>query len=255
MTKRIRRFRSPIVALGAVVLPVLACGGGDKKPADAPPPPQQGYNSYPPQQQGYPPPQGYPQQPPQGQQGYPPPQPSQPPPQPQAFPPPQPQPTGSAAPLPGAAVPPDLLSQIAAAGAAILANPSGGLSADPVEIGVKFAAQRFAPGMQPEGQMAKDQLAENGHKEMMISLQGGKCYTIIGFSPLGGIRNLDLHLLAPPFYNIQAGQDDSTDNTAVIGKGNSPLCPITPFPLQYKLDIHSRAGAGQVGVQVFSKNK
>ena len=137
-------------------------------------------------------------------------------------------------------------------------NPSGGaggLTADPTELGIKVAAARFAPGMQPEGQMAKDNLQQDGHKEMMISMQGGKCYTIIGFSPLGGIKNLDLHLLAPPFYNVQAGQDDSTDNTAVIGRGNNPTCPITPFPLQYKVDLHARNGAGPVGVQVFSKSK
>ena len=52
-----------------------------------------------------------------------------------------------------------------------------------------------------------------------------------------------------------AGQDGTASNTAVIGKGSNPTCPLTPFPLQYKLDIHAKNGGGQFGVQVFSKNK
>jgi hypothetical protein len=256
MKQRIRFFttsRSSFAALAAiVVVPVIACGGGDKTPP-ANPQQQQGMNQqgFPQQQQQFPQQQGqFPQQQQQPQQGQFPQQQ-----QPQQG--QQPAAAGSGA-LPGSPVPQDLLAQIMGAGAAIMQNPSGGaggLTGDPTELGIKLAAARFAPGMQPEGQMAKDNLQQDGHKEMMISMQGGKCYTIIGFSPLGGIKNLDLHLLAPPFYNVQAGQDDSTDNTAVSGRGNNPTCPITPFPLQYKVDLHARNGAGPVGVQVFSKSK
>ena len=131
----------------------------------------------------------------------------------------------------------------------------GGVAGDPIEGGLKAAAARFAPNMQPEGQMAKDSLPENGHKEMLITLAAGKCYSIIGFSPVGQVRNLNLRLLAPPFYNVQTGQDDTNDNTPVIGKGNSPVCPMSPFPLQYKLDIHAGQGTGQFGVQVYSRAK
>ena len=262
MTLRIRSFTisRSVVALAttAVLVPVIACGGGDKTPPANPQ--QQGMNQqgqqqgqFPQQQQQ----QQFPQQ--QGQQqgqGFPQQQ------QPQQFPQQQGQQQQGqqppAAGLPAQPVPQDLLAQIMGAGAAIMQNPggaAGGLTADPTELGIKIAAARFAPGMQPEGQMAKDNLQQDGHKEMMISMQGGKCYTIIGFSPLGAIKNLDLHLLAPPFYNVQAGQDDSQDNTAVIGRGNNPTCPITPFPLQYKVDLHAKSGSGPVGVQLFSKSK
>ena len=262
--------------LPLVAASMIACGSD--KPAENPQ--QQGYNQqgqypqqqgYPPQQQGqYPQQQGYPPQQ-QGQypqqQGYPPQQQGQypqqqPPPQqyPQQPPPQQPPPaaSGSAAPaaggIPGFPIDPALLAQIQQAGAAVMA-PGAAVGGDMVDLGLKAAAARYAPGMQPEGAMAKDNLAEGAHKEMMITMQGGKCYTIIGFSPLGGIRNVDLHLMSPPFYNVQAGADTSADNTAVIGGGNAPTCPITPFPIQYKLDIQAKQGAGQVGVQVYSKNK
>ncbi|MGH7281279.1 MAG: hypothetical protein ACRELY_07140, partial [Polyangiaceae bacterium] len=74
-------------------------------------------------------------------------------------------------------------------------------------------------------------------------------------SPLGQITNLNATLLSPPFYNTSAGADNMTGPTAVIGGGNSPLCPITPFPLQYKLDLAAVAGQGTFGVQLYSKAK
>jgi hypothetical protein len=277
MTNKKTSYRSfglaTLLAVTAAV-PMMACGG-DSKPAENPQ--QQGYNQqgqYPqqqgqyPQQQGqYPQQQGqYPQQQgqyPQQQGQYPQQQPQQ---QPQGqYPqqqPPQQQPPQQQPPAAGSAAPPspfpgldpNLLAQIQAAGAAVMA-PGGAVGGDMTDLGLKAAAARYAPGMQPEGAMAKDTLAENGHKEMTVTMQGGKCYTIIGFSPLGGIKNVDLHLMAPPFYNVQAGADSSADNTAVIGGGNQPTCPITPFPIQYKLDIHAKQGGGPVGVQVYSKTK
>ncbi|HWL87300.1 MAG TPA: hypothetical protein VNO21_15960 [Polyangiaceae bacterium] len=164
-----------------------------------------------------------------------------------------PAPAGAPSPLPDIPVDPGLLRQIGSASLAVLSP--GGVAGDPIEGGIKAASARYAPNMQPEGQMAKDSMQENAHKEMLVTLTGGKCYTIIGFSPAGQIRNLDLHLLSPPFYNVQAGQDDTVDGTPAIGKGANPICPLTPFLLQYKLDIHAQKGSGPFGVQVFSRIK
>jgi hypothetical protein len=235
--------------------------------------PQQGYpQQYP--QQGYPqqqyPQQGYPQQQagyPQQQQtppGYP--QQQTPPGYPQQQAPagyptaaPQPGASGSTAPL-GSVVTTDpnqlqaIFQQAAAAGQALLQQP-GSIAGDAVEIGIKAIALREAPNMQPEGQIAKGNLAEGGHLEFMVPMTGGKCYTLIGFSPPGGIQNVDLNLLAPPFYNVMAGQDTTSDAHPVIGKHPNPMCPIVPIAVQYKVDIVARKGAGMVGVQVYSKNK
>jgi hypothetical protein len=152
------------------------------------------------------------------------------------------QPPG-AAPAPGSTAP--------AGGGAI----PGGMPTDLVDAGIKVVALMQAKGMQPEGNQAKGQLAEGGHLEFMVPMQAGKCYTLIGFSPPGQIRNLDLNLLAPPFYNMLAGQDTTDDNTPVIGKAGNPMCPIVPVPLNYKVDIVARSGSGQVGVQLFSRPK
>jgi hypothetical protein len=90
----------------------------------------------------------------------------------------------------------------------------------------------------------------------MVTLQAGKCYAIVGFSPpIGGVKNLDINMLAPPFYMTLAGQDLTHNNTPTIGASPNPMCPVTPFPLQYKLDVFAQSGSGQVAVQLYSKTK
>jgi hypothetical protein len=261
----------------------IACGGGSSSsPAAASPsasygamppgypqtgtyPPQQGAN---PQQPGYPPQQGYVQQP--AQQGYP--QPAG-----NAYPPPataqaslppgatagpaapSAAPSASSAPL-GQVVTTDpnqlaqIFAQAAAAGQAALQTP-GAVPGDPVELGLKAAALKHAAGEQPQGQIAKGTLQEGGHLAFTVTMQPGTCYTIIGYSPPGQVKNLDLHLLAPPFYNLMAGQDVTDNNVPTVGATPNPLCPVIPVALQYKVDIAARAGSGNVGVEVFAKSK
>jgi hypothetical protein len=261
-------------ALGVACLLPLACGSKDK-PAETPTnasasvamgqPPPGGYppGAYPQGQPntGYPQtqpgtqPGGYPQTQPGTQPG------GYPQTQPGTQPGTQPAPSGSAAqqgPLgtvnlqdPNALA--ALFAQAAAAGGALLQQP-GAVPGDPVEAGLKLSAAKNAQGMQLEGQIAKGQLQEGGHLTFLVPLNAGKCYTILGFSPPGQIKNVDLNLLAPPFYNMLSGQDTTDNNMPVVGKGNQPMCPLIPG-LQYKVDIVARAGAGQVGVAVYSKNK
>jgi hypothetical protein len=109
--------------------------------------------------------------------------------------------------------------------------------------------------MQPEGAELKQNLPEGQHAVMMVTLQAGKCYSIVGFSPPGGVKDLDLNLLAPPLYLTLAGQDLTHNNTPTIGGSPSPMCPVLAFPLQYKLDVFARSGSGQVAVQLYSKTK
>jgi hypothetical protein len=289
MTNRTQRKqllkRLSLVALVATAsIPAfVACGGaggtssGGAVPSagtqGAPPPgyataPPPGYGQPPPgyaQQQPPPgyaqqqPPQGY-GQPQQGASGYV-----------QQQPPPQPQqgvPPGATAVAPSATTPAPLASvlttdpnqlaalfaQAAAAGQAMLQQP-GQIPGDPVELGLAASALIHAKGEQLQGQVAKATLQEGGHNEFMVTMQPGTCYTIIGFSPPGQIKNVDLHLLAPPFYNVLAGQDTTDNNSAFIGSTPNPMCPIIPIPLQYKVDITARSGSGAVGVGVYTKSK
>ncbi len=234
---------------GIAVLTAVACGGGNKdaNTSGAPSASSAAYNQPPPG--GYPP-GSYP--PPNN--GYPPPNNGYPPPNNTGAPPMGSAPPAASGGLPGLPLDQNLLAQLAAAGNAMMGGgsiPNG----DPVDLGIKATSMTAAPGMQADGASVKDTLTADGHKSVLVTLQGGKCYTFIAFSPPGQVTNVDLHLLTPPFYNMEAGHDDNNTSTAVIGKGNAPLCPFTPFPVQYKLDVHAKAGQGMIGVQMFSKNK
>jgi hypothetical protein len=251
---------SLLTLASACVLP-LSCGSKDNTANS----PQGTYSAS--AAMGQPPP-GYPAQP-----GYPPPGSQQPIQQPPGQPSSQPmtQPTGqpttqpassasaSAGPLgPVVTNDPNQLSQIfaqAAAAANALLQQPGAVAGDASEAGIKLVAAKVAAGMSPEGQMAKGQLQEGGHLEFMVPMQAGKCYALIGFSAPGQIADVDLNLLAPPFYTILAGQDTTHDNTPVVGRAPNPMCPVVPVPLNYKVDIVARKGGGQVAVQLYSKNK
>jgi hypothetical protein len=278
--RRISLSSLSLLALAAVAAaPVVACGSTNT--AATPPPqtaqqqpyPQQGYPQQPYPQQGYPQ-QGYPQQPPPGyppQQAQYPQQPQQPipgqapvaqqplPAQPQQ--PGAPAASGTAAsPLPGFPFDPNSLGQLLGGagqtGAPASQAPAPGGVTDLAGLAIRIAQPQYAPSpMQAEGNMSEDTLQAGQRKDVTLTLSGGKCYTIIGASPLGQIQNLNITLLAPPFYNVNAGTDNMSGNTAVIGGGGNPICPITPFPLQYKLAVTATAGQGTFAVQLYSKTK
>jgi len=229
-------------------------------PAGYPQQPQAGAPAGYPAQPGYPaaaataPPPGYPAAYPTAPAGQP--MPGQPMP---VQPAPAPTAAASAASTPLAPTDPNSLQGILAGlqGAlqGTLVAPGGALPTDLTEAGLKAQALRLAPGMQPEGNELKQNLPEGQHAVMMVTLQAGKCYSILGFSPLGGVKDLDLNLLAPPLYMTLAGQDLTHNNMPSIGGSPNAMCPVIAFPLQYKLDVFARSGSGQVAVQLYSKSK
>jgi hypothetical protein len=129
------------------------------------------------------------------------------------------------------------------------------LPGDLTDAGLRAYALKVAPGMQPEGDELKQSLTQGQHAVMMVTLQAGKCYTLVGYSAPGAVQDVDLNLLAPPFYMTLAGQDLTHNNTPAIGAAPSPMCPVVAIPLQYKLDVFARQGSGTVAVQLYSKAK
>ncbi len=277
-----------VVALGAAaVVPLaVACGGSNGSPANAAgagtanaamgPQPTAAYPAgtappgYPaatappgyPAQPGYAPQPAYPQATAQAPAAYPPAQPGYP--QPAAYPTaapvatapapgPSPAPAGTLAPTDPNSLQGILQGiQTAIQGTVV---PGGAIPGDLTEAGLKAYALHGAPGMQPEGDELKQNMTEGQHSVMMVTLQAGKCYAIIGFSAPGAVKDLDLNLLAPPLYITLAGQDMTHNNTPAIGASPNPMCPVIAFPLQYKLDVFAKSGAGQVAVQLYSKTK
>jgi hypothetical protein len=128
-------------------------------------------------------------------------------------------------------------------------KPSGATGTDPVAKGIRDAAKKLPAGMQPDGPLATGTLKEKGHLQADITLQPGKCYSIVGFSKK--VKDLDLYLLLPP--GILSGQDLTDDNKPIIGGAPQPMCPVSSTAVTYKLDIFADQGAGDVAVQLFSK--
>jgi hypothetical protein len=126
---------------------------------------------------------------------------------------------------------------------------------DAANVAIQAVAMAQAPGMSPEGQRFDATISEGQHAATTVTMQAGKCYTVVGVGYPPGILQLEMHLLAPPLYTTSSGDEVSTTPTAVIGKGAKALCPVTPFPVPYKLDIVARKGSGGVAVQVYSKTK
>lgn len=144
-----------------------------------------------------------------------------------------------------------LLAAAAAAGSAWL-GPAAAI-ADPAEAGLRAAAAQYAPGMSPDGQVAKGNLSEGGHVGFVVNMEPTKCYTIVAYG--AGVVDLDVNLLAPPLYNFLAGQDGMAGPTAVIGAAPRPMCPILPVAVPYKVDLYAKKGGGQVAAQLYSKPK
>ncbi len=143
-----------------------------------------------------------------------------------------------------------LLAAAAAAGAAFFGPPSGSAD-DAAEAGLRAAAARYAPGMTPDGEVARGHLAEGDHVGFIANLDGSKCYAIVAYGE--GIADIEVNLLAPPLYNVLAAQDGMGGPAAAIGAAPNPICPIVPVPVPYKVDLHAKKGSGSVAAQVYSR--
>lgn len=124
-----------------------------------------------------------------------------------------------------------------------------------IDLAIQTAAAKVAPKMDKEGTTVHATVKEGEHFGMGVQLQPGRCYTIVGFAAPTGVTQLNLALLAVPL-NTDAGHSNAADKTMpVIGKGTTPLCPILPIAIPYKIDAHAVKGAGRIGIQVFSRAK
>jgi hypothetical protein len=114
---------------------------------------------------------------------------------------------------------------------------------------VRDAAMKLPAGMKPEGPLAMGSVKEKHHLQTDVTLQPGKCYSIVGYSKK--VKDLDLLLFVPP--GVLSGQDLTDDNKPIIGGPPSPMCPVASSAITYKLDIYADSGAGDIAVQLFSK--
>jgi hypothetical protein len=141
------------------------------------------------------------------------------------------------------------LFDASAAAPAATSKADGIKGATPVVKGIKDLAAKEAAGMTPDGPLQTATLKEKGHVHAEVTLGQGKCYALVGFSPT--VKDLDVHLMLPP--GILSAQDTTDDNKPVVGKAPDALCPSASTAITYKVDIFADQGAGDVGVQLYSK--
>jgi hypothetical protein len=130
-------------------------------------------------------------------------------------------------------------------------KPEGAKGGDALARGVRSLSKKLPAGMAPDGPLAMGSLKEKQHLQTDITLQPGKCYSIVGYSKK--VKDLDLYLLLAP--GILSAQDLTDDNHPIIGGPPQPMCPVSSTPVTYKLDIYADSGSGDVAVQLFSKAK
>jgi hypothetical protein len=126
---------------------------------------------------------------------------------------------------------------------------NGATGGDPLAKGVRDAAMKLPGGMKPDGPLAMGSLKEKHHLQTDLTLQPGKCYSIVGYSKK--VKDLDLYLFVPP--GILSGQDLTDDNKPVIGGPPQPMCPVASNAITYKLDMFADSGSGDIAVQLYSK--
>lgn len=109
-------------------------------------------------------------------------------------------------------------------------------------------------GMQPDGTAFAGNFQEGQILEQQITIEAGKCYSVVGASM--GIQELDIQLVlnpAPLPPQILA-QDNSQGGTAVLG-GKSTGCFKNALPIGGPGKIVAKAtrGAGLAIIQVYKK--
>ncbi len=121
-----------------------------------------------------------------------------------------------------------------------------------IEVALRQQALKLAAkGALPDSQVLRVDLAEGQRSGMVFTLQPNTCYTIIAAGAPVIVGELEVKLLLPPFFTMEAGK--GRGQPAAIGKSPTPICPISPIALPYKIEVAATKGGGRVGVMVFAK--
>lgn len=125
-----------------------------------------------------------------------------------------------------------------------------------IDLAITTASPKVAPKMDKEGAPGRATLKEGEHFSMVVTLQPNRCYTFVAFSPPGNIGQIDMTLMGVALA-IEAGKSSPPDKTmpglSVMGKGKTPICPVLPVPVPYRVDVVAKKGAGRMGVQAFAR--
>lgn len=122
---------------------------------------------------------------------------------------------------------------------------------------LKPRAATEAKGMKEDGAPIAGQVQEGGTIDRDISLQPGKCYTILGQGM--GVTQLDMTLaFKPPMPGLPPvvlAQSATTGDKSSIAPGGATKCykTIGPIVVPATLSLKATKGSGAAGAQVYVK--
>jgi len=108
--------------------------------------------------------------------------------------------------------------------------------------------------MQADGSAFAAQFQEGQTMEQPLTLQPGKCYTVVAVSM--GIQELDAMIAAQPLPQIPPAplaQDNSSGSQAVVGGKGQCFRNAAPIAVPAKVIVKATRGSGQAVAQVYSK--
>ena len=134
---------------------------------------------------------------------------------------------------------------------------AAGGSATPIAAGmltpaITLLAQGEVQGSQAEGGSFAGNFQEGQTLEQPLTLNPGKCYTVVGASTL---QQLDLSIVVhqPPFPPAVVSQSNTQGPQAVLGGKGSCWKNLSPIPIPAKVIVKATRGAGMAAAQVYSK--
>ena len=140
-------------------------------------------------------------------------------------------------------------------------QPQGPAANDPalqqvMSVQIASIAQTQASGMTKQGETMGATLQEGQTLEQAVTLQPGKCYTVVAL----GMPNIqDLRVVLEPVVpagipNVMTLSQSMTSGSQLT-MAPTPNCYtlLSPLAVQAKIIVTARAGSGPVGAQLYMK--
>jgi hypothetical protein len=137
------------------------------------------------------------------------------------------------------------------------AQPAASGAATPINASMlgpalTLLASNEVHGMTAEGGSFAGQFAEGQSLEQPVTLNPGKCYTVVGASTL---QQLDISIVfqQAPLPPMVVAQSNTQGPQAVLGGKNACWKNLSPLPVPGKIVLKATRGAGMAAAQLYSK--
>jgi len=149
---------------------------------------------------------------------------------------------------------PDLLGQVGGMVGGLLGGLGAGIpGADPLSAGIQYNAQQNAPGMRADGSPVKLTLSQGQTGEGQVTLQPGKCYTLVGAS-MPGVLDVSVKATYPvPMQGQVLGQSAQPGPMPVVFAKDACFKNPAPIGMPLRIEVQMKQGSGQVAIQPYAK--